>query len=1028
MKIKTGLFFLALIIAALILSGGLFLDQNNITSASDQPNNGISLGVDQSQELVVRLYYDTQQQLNDVAGQLDIWEVHPLPGISPSSGYAIAAVYPAERDWLEVLGYRVETDSEKTALLQSPQAVLDPRYFYFDSYFNNPNDLYMLDFMQATNTAYPELTELLDIGNAWLGENGGYARDMWVLRISNEDPQYGEISSKPPFFLMANIHAREVTTPEMAIRYIKYLTDGYLGQGGYGFDPDVTWLVDHHVVYVLVSQNPDGHVNNEANTSVYWRKNVDNDDGCNDSSNWGVDLNRNSSFKWGCCGGSSGSPCSETYRGPARSSEPETAALQTFILQVFADWNGNNGDDELPTAAPDDTIGLFISLHSYQDEILWAYECAPQCGQPPNGGQLRTIGRKLADITGVMIPTGFLYTVDGGTIDFVYGKLGIPAYTYEIGPTYGTCGNFFPAYGCQDGIDGMPRNFWAEMGPSFIYANKIAGSPYKTAYGPDAVDLVVLPNEVPGGVPVDLTATILDQRYSGDPLQPVMAAEYFIDTPGEDGTGISMDPSDGDWGETNEGVEAVVNTSELNEGQHYILVHGLNDDGFWGPFTAVFLNITTPAYGVMLTPELAYGQDDPGQTVTYGLLVNNIGLNSDSYDISFESTWPVSAPSAIGPINPGESASIDVSVTIPPDAIHGESDTATVTVRSQYNADISDSSSLISTANYYDLTLTPETDQAQGYPGGQVSYDLHLTNQGNNVDSFSILATGLWTVTVPTSVGPLDPGMSADFTVTVDIPSNVAPGDFDTATLEATSQADSSKTQSSSLTSTAIQAGPSVSPENDQHSGNPGTQVIYNLQLTNHNYLPDTFTINVEADWNVDYPPAVGPIDPDGSTEVQVAIDIPADADGGASDTALLTFSSSIPGLPDATATLITTANNVYTFQAVPLVDSQTAHGRGTSVEYTVLITNTGNITDTYNIHVISSDWDVDAPPHAGPIGRNESVQVNITIWVPLDIFMGDSNDAALAIISQGNSVGYQVHLYTYTFWNSFYLPLTLKQ
>ena len=591
MNNKPRLFLLTIIIGILVVIGGLFIDISQPTQASDQPSTDISLGVDQSQEVVIKFYYDSQEQLNTVAGELDIWEVHPLPGIGPNSGYAVAAVIPAQQDWLEVSGYRVEIDSEKTAELQSPAAALDPRYYYFDDFNNNSNNRYMVDFMQEMSTTYPTLTELIDIGDAWLGLHMGYHRDMWVLRISNEDPAYGDIASKPPFFLFANIHAREVSTPEMAIRYIKYLTTGYNGQGGYGLDADVTWLVNHHVVYVLVSQNPDGRVINEINWSQYWRKNVDNDDGC--TSTYGVDLNRNSSFKWGCCGGSSGNACSEIYRGPLRGSEPETLAFQTFAAQVFTDWNGANGDDEIAPASPDNAAGIFITLHSYQDEILWPFGFN-QYGAP-NFNQLKTIGHKLADMTGeVMNPTGFLYTVDGSTDDWVYGKLGVAAFTYEIGPTYGSCGDFFPAYGCQDGIDGMPRNFWAEMGPSFVYANKIAGSPYITAYGPDSKTVAVNPSEVPGGMPVDLTATVLDQRYSGDPLQPVTAAEYFIDAPGQDGTGIAMSPSDGAWGEINEPVEAVVDTSGLSEGQHYILVHGMNDDGLWGPFTAVFLNITEP--------------------------------------------------------------------------------------------------------------------------------------------------------------------------------------------------------------------------------------------------------------------------------------------------------------------------------------------------------------------------------------------------------------------------------------------------
>ncbi len=759
MKSKSRFILLTLMIVVLFLVGGLVLDQYNRTIASDQPTTDVSLGVEKSQELVINLYYDSQEQLNAVAGQLDIWEVHPLPGTSPGSGYALAAVVPAQKDWLVLQGYRVEVDQAKTAQLQAPNAALDPRYYYFDAFNPNSNNLYMVNFMQDMNTTYPNLTELLDIGDAWLGTQGGYPRDIWVLRISNEDPQYGEIASKPPFILMANTHAREVSTPEMAIRYIKYLTSGYLGQGGYGTDPDVTWLVNHHVVYVVVSENPDGRVINEIDWTEYWRKNVDNDDGC--ASSFGVDLNRNSSFKWGCCGGSDPNPCGETYRGPSRASEPETAAMQTFAAQIFGDWNGSNGDDQLPPASPDTTPGIFISLHSYQDEILWAYECAPNCGQTPNSAQLSTIGHKLADVTGEhMNPTGFLYTVDGGMIDFIYGKLGIAAYTYEIGPTYGTCADFFPPYGCQDGIDGMPRNFWAEMGPSWVYANKIAGSPYKTAYGPDAQNLLVDPSTVPGGLPVNLTATILDQRYPGEPLTNIAGAEFFIDTPGVDGSGTAFSPVDGAWDETNEAVAAVVDTTGLLEGQHYLLVHGQNANGFWGPFTAIFLNVTTPSYGVMLTPAAASAQADPGTTVTYHLELTNIGQNSDTYDISVVSGWIFDAPLTIGPIAPAGNAAFDVQVTIPADANNGETDSASVTAVSQFDPEINAVSNLTTTANFYALTLTPPSSDGAGNPGDQVSYVLQLTNAGNVADSYDLSSTSLWSVTIPPSIGPLDPGAS----------------------------------------------------------------------------------------------------------------------------------------------------------------------------------------------------------------------------------------------------------------------------
>jgi hypothetical protein len=792
MKIRPRLLLFTITIIILVFAGGFLIDKSQSTIAFDQPNTDISLGVSQSQQVVVRFYYESQEQLEAVAGQLDVWEVDPLPGIGPASGYAVAAVYPAEQDWLETLGYRVEIDPEKTAMLQNPAAVLDPRYYYFDNFVNNPNDRYMVDFLQAINTSHPELTELLDVGDGWLTGHFGHHRDIWVLRISNEDPQYGDIANKPVFFMMANIHAREVSTPEMAIRYIKYLTDGYNGQGGYGLDPDVTWLVNHHATYVLISINPDGRVINELDTSAWWRKNVDNDDGCADQYNWGVDLNRNSNFKWGCCGGSSGNPCAETYRGPSRSSEPETMAFQGFAASVLQDWNGNNGDDEI-VLSPDNASGIFLTLHSYADDILWPWGFAP--GTAPNDNQLETIGRKLADLTPYMVPTGGIgYPVDGSSDDWVYGKLGVAAFTFEIGPNYGSCGSFFPAYGCQDGIDGMPRNFWTELKNAFLYMDKIAATPYVIAYGPDAQDLAVSPADVPGGTPVDLTGTVLDQRYGGDTLQPIAGAEYFIDAPGADGTGFPMSPSDGAWGETNEPVEAVVDTTGLSQGQHYILVHGQNDDGFWGPYTAVFLNVSTPAYGVMLTPETDEALAEPGVTVTYTLEVSNIGMNEDTYDIAVESQWAYNSQATVGPVAAGDSATFNVEVTVPVDAANGESDVAMVTASSQYDPQVHDVSFLTTTANVlYGFAVEPVEDTLTAFGrGSSVEYTLVITNVGGLTDTYSLAATSDWPIGAPSELGPLAPGASASLAVTVYVPIDISIGESNDATLVFTSQGNAS--------------------------------------------------------------------------------------------------------------------------------------------------------------------------------------------------------------------------------------------
>ncbi len=52
-----------------------------------------------------------------------------------------------------------------------------------------------------------------------------------MMRLTNEATG---TSGKPVFFLMANIHARELITPETALTFMQYLLEHY------GVDPDVT--------------------------------------------------------------------------------------------------------------------------------------------------------------------------------------------------------------------------------------------------------------------------------------------------------------------------------------------------------------------------------------------------------------------------------------------------------------------------------------------------------------------------------------------------------------------------------------------------------------------------------------------------------------------------------------------------------------------------------------------------------------------------------------------------------------------
>jgi hypothetical protein len=599
-----------------------------------------------SELVVVRLYVRDRDHLNAVAGELDIWEVHY------DTGYAVAAVTPAQYEWLESQGYRLEIESEKTAI-QAVQAPLDPRFYYFDDHYPNANGLYVVDFLQSTNAAYPNLTELIDIGDAWETGHGGHQRDLWVLRITNEDSAFGDIGAKPTFFLMANIHAREVATPELAIRYIKYLTAGYNGEGGYLVDPDVTWLVDYHVAYVLVMLNPDGHRVNEANTSALRRKNVDNDDGCDDPNQWGVDLNRNHSFFWNQ-GGTSDDPCNNMYHGPGAASEPETGAFQAFFATVMLDQNGDNGDNELPLAAPEDATGIFISLHSYGDLVMWpwghSYDAAP------NASQLETIGRKFAFLNGY-IPhqDSDLYEASGISDDWTYGKFGVASFTFEVGgASGGACAGFLPYYECIDSLGSGgwgSGNLWPENKPAFLYAHKIARTPYLTAYGPDVVNVPTVEARTVQGGTLPLMVTIDDTRLSGsDFAQAIAAAEYYVDVPPWDTAGgpVShpMAAMDGAFDEEVEDVVAIVDTDGLSVGRHTVYVRGRDADGNWGAIAAIFVSVMSDVEAEAIDLEVA----PASMPIVYGRATVEATLTlSDGTPVS---GWVVSFTAELGSISP----------------------------------------------------------------------------------------------------------------------------------------------------------------------------------------------------------------------------------------------------------------------------------------------------------------------------------------------------------------------------------------
>ncbi|ANZ40964.1 carboxypeptidase [Lentzea guizhouensis] len=321
---------------------------------------------------------------------------------------------------------------------------------------------------------YARLATVVDYGDSWRKTQGAGGYDLKAICLTRKTPgdcRLTPTARKPRFLVSAQIHAREITTGDMAWRWIDHLTTGY------GRDREVTELLDTTEVWVIPIANPDGvHiVQSGGDTPVLQRKNANHTNGprqCptaeDPSAQIGIDLNRNLSVQWGD-NGTSSDPCSQIYRGPEPDSEVETKALEKLFRSLFPDKRGP-GDT---TPADPDTRGMVVTMHSALNVVLlpWGYTTTPS----PNDGPLRAMAKDMAQLAGpdwqYGQPGELLYTAGGSIDDWVYGELGVPHFTWEVGNWQGDCAGFLPAYSCQDG-------HWAKVKPMLTYAARKAANPY----------------------------------------------------------------------------------------------------------------------------------------------------------------------------------------------------------------------------------------------------------------------------------------------------------------------------------------------------------------------------------------------------------------------------------------------------------------------------------------------------------------------------------------------------------------------
>jgi hypothetical protein len=169
--------------------------------------------------------------------------------------------------------------------------------------------------------------------------------------------------------------------------------------------------------------------------------------------------------------------------------------------------------------------------------------------------------------------------------DWVYGELGVAAYTIELGTAFfESCTTF------QNTI--YPANR-----PALRYACKACRQPYRDPAGPEVLQPIATPATNGFGATFNLSALANSGRSAGySPLPPaanLTAARYSVDQPSWSPgvTTYAMSALDGSFNSPGEFLSAVVPTTGWSAGRHTIFIEARTGTGDWGVPTAVFVFI-----------------------------------------------------------------------------------------------------------------------------------------------------------------------------------------------------------------------------------------------------------------------------------------------------------------------------------------------------------------------------------------------------------------------------------------------------
>jgi hypothetical protein len=274
------------------------------------------------------------------------------------------------------------------------------------------------DQLYAVAANNPSIAKLVRLGTTVQG------REILGLKLTQGAPGVAD-GTRPAVLYSATQHAREWIATEVDRRLMNWYVDRWKAN-----DPQVKALLQTTELWFVPVANPDGYQYTFDHERL-WRKTLrDNNGDGQITVGDGVDPNRNWPNHWGYDNeGSSDVTSSETYRGVAPASEPETLALKGLL----------------------DRIGFAfqVNFHSNGQWLLYAegWQIAtPTADDPIYYAMSGNLDKPAIEDFHPGLSSDVLYVTNGETTDYAHATTGAIAWTPELsdGCPDTDCGFVFP--------------------------------------------------------------------------------------------------------------------------------------------------------------------------------------------------------------------------------------------------------------------------------------------------------------------------------------------------------------------------------------------------------------------------------------------------------------------------------------------------------------------------------------------------------------------------------------------------------